>query len=136
MPVITAIENVDAFKVLLQNNPGLLIIKFGASWCGPCKKIEPLVERWFSSAPSTIQCCKIDIDESFEIYGFLKSKRRVNGVPVILCYKKGNLNYIPDDTVVGSDEKQNNDFFLRCQVLLDSIPAAPVSAEPVVLPSR
>ena len=30
----------------------------------------------------------------------------VNGIPVILVYYKGNLNYIPDDRVVGADTNQ------------------------------
>lgn len=27
----------------------------------------------------------------------------VNGIPVMLCYKKGNTNFIPDDSVTGAD---------------------------------
>jgi thiol-disulfide isomerase/thioredoxin len=89
-------------------------LKFGAEWCGPCKKIEGLVEQWFSVMPATVQCCKIDLDESFELYGFLKSKRRINGIPAILAYRKGNLNYIPNDMMAGADVAQVNAFFQRC----------------------
>lgn len=98
----------------LANNQGALVIKFGADWCGPCKKIEQLVNKRMAEFPSTIQGAIIDIDENFEIYSFLKSKRQVNGVPVLLCYKKGNFNYIPDHVVVGADENQINLFFDRC----------------------
>ena len=104
----------ESFADLLTNNKGALIIKFGAEWCGPCKKIEPLVNGWMARLPDTVQGAIIDIDDNFEIYAFLKSKRVVNGVPVILCYKKGNLNYIPDDVVVGADFNQINIFFSRC----------------------
>jgi hypothetical protein len=69
-----------------------------------------------SQFPHTIQGAIIDIDDNFEIYAFLKSKRVVNGVPVILCYKKGNLNYVPNDVVVGADVNQINMFFSRCLV--------------------
>ena len=95
-------------------NQGALIIKFGAEWCGPCKKIEPLVNYWFSKFPSTIQGAIIDIDENFEIYAFLKSKKQVNGVPVILCYKKGNQTWIPDEVIVGADEASVGRFFEKC----------------------
>jgi hypothetical protein len=64
-------------------------------------------------APPNAQCAIIDVDEAIEIYGFLKTKRVVNGIPAILCYRKGNLNYIPDDVVIGSDQKQVIAFFQR-----------------------
>ena len=111
--LMTEMSKTD-FQNALVNNPGALIIKFGAEWCGPCKRIEPLVYQWYSKLPPTIQGAIIDIDENFEIYAFLKSKRIVNGVPVILCYKKRNQSWIPDDIVVGADENQVNLFFQRC----------------------
>ncbi len=122
MAPLTIPENVitemtkDSFAKLLTTNTGILIIKFGAEWCGPCKKIDPLVYEWMnklSSSPN-ITSAIIDIDESFEIYAFLKSKKMVNGVPVILCYKKGNTTWIPDKAVVGADENQINLFFQEC----------------------
>lgn len=122
MEPLTIPENVitemskDSFSQLLQTNNGLLIIKFGAEWCGPCKNIDPLVYYWMNklSTHPNVQCAIIDIDESFEIYAFLKSKKMVNGVPVILCYKKGNISWIPDKAVVGADERQVNIFFQEC----------------------
>lgn len=108
--VITELSK-DQFGQALLNNPGALVIKFGADWCGPCKRIEPLVHSWMAQFPPTIQGAIIDIDENFEIYALLKSKKQVNGVPAILCYKKGNLTIIPDHVVVGADENQINGFF-------------------------
>ena len=102
------------FHDALLANKGGLIIKFGAEWCGPCKKIDPIVHNWFSKFPDTIQGAIIDIDDNFEIYAFLKSKKQVNGVPVILFYKKGNLTWIPDRAIVGADEVLVNQFFEMC----------------------
>jgi hypothetical protein len=65
-----------------------------------------------------IQCAIIDIDKCFDVYSYLKSKRMVNGVPVILCYKKGNNNFAPDDIVVGADKNKINEFFIRCSKYL------------------
>jgi thioredoxin 1 len=110
----------DSFKETLKTNPGIFIIKFGAEWCGPCKKIEPCVHHWidhFSQDPR-VQFAIIDIDENFDVYAFLKNKRMVNGIPVMLCYKKGNLTWVPDNTVVGANEKQLDVFFEEVQVHL------------------
>ena len=99
------------FEELLRQNPGKVVLKFGATWCGPCKTIEPLVNQWFSKMPETVRCATIDIDESFDLYGALKTKRQINGIPAILCFNKGNESYIPDMTVVGSNVDQVNTFF-------------------------
>ena len=111
--VITKLESLNEFQDLLQKNPGVVIIKFGAEWCGPCKMIESFVEQWYNVMPENVQCCKIDVDESFEVYGFLKSKRRINGIPAIMAYKKGNLTYIPDDMIAGADQAQIAALFKR-----------------------
>lgn len=115
-PMITDIPNVPAFAQLLTTNQGLIILKFGAEWCGPCKKIAPLVDDWFSKINTnpTIQCGIIDIDDNIELYGFLKTKKRVNGVPVIMCFDKGNTSYISNDIVMGSNPQEVNAFFMRC----------------------
>jgi len=113
LPILTEIENRNHFAELLKQNPGLFIIKFGADWCGPCKKIEGLVNEWFNKRNDKVQCALIDVDESFDIYAFLKSKKMVNGIPAILCYYKDNHNYVPDDIVIGADVAQVNAFFTR-----------------------
>jgi len=103
------------FQSLLQNNPGVIIIKLGAEWCGPCKKIEQPVTEWMKKMPRrSIQCIILDIDESFEIYATLKQKKMVNGIPAILAYYAGNVSVIPDDMVVGADLNQIKLFFDRC----------------------
>ena len=45
--IISEITTRDAFFHLLNNNPGLIIIKLGAEWCGPCKTIKPVVHGFF-----------------------------------------------------------------------------------------
>ena len=114
LPIIYNIANKSAFTQLLQNNPGVVIIKFGAEWCAPCKKIETQVQTYMNEMPINIQCVIVDIDESIEIYGFLKTKKMLNGIPAILAYYAGNENYIPDDAVIGADSMQITLFFKRC----------------------
>jgi len=124
--VVSEISNRNAFFLLLQNNPGLIMIKLGAEWCGPCKVIKPIVYGFFASSPPEVICADIDVDQSFDFYSFLKSKKMVNGIPVILCYKKGNKTYIPDDIITGSDANELHLFFKRCgKHLMDALASNP-----------
>jgi thioredoxin-like negative regulator of GroEL len=120
--IISEIANTEAFFTLLQHNPGLIVIKLGAEWCGPCKTIKPAVNGFFASSPPEVICADIDVDQCTNFYSFLKSKKMVNGIPVILCYKKGNSTYIPDDSITGANAEQLHLFFIRCgKHLMDAL---------------
>jgi len=119
--VISEIPNRNTFFHLLKHNPGLIIIKLGAEWCGPCKLIKNVVHGFFASSPPEVVCADIDVDQSMDFYSFLKSKKMVNGIPVLLCYKKNNLTFIPDDSVTGSDPIELHKFFTRCGNSLVSV---------------
>jgi len=124
--IISEIANRDAFFNLLQHNPGLIMLKLSAKWCPPCKLIEKPVHAFFATSPSEVICGDIDVDISFDFYSFLKSKKMVNGIPALLCFKKGNATYIPDDTLTGADPQQLHQFFLRCgKHLMDSLTQYP-----------
>ena len=112
--IISKFENRNDFIKLLTVNPGLVIMKLGATWCKPCKQIAPIVEAFFASSPKTVICADIDVDENIDLYSFLKSKKMVNGIPVMLCYKKGNVSFAPNDSVTGADPSALDAFFKRC----------------------
>ena len=116
--IIASFANRQEFMSLLQVNPGLVILKMGAEWCGPCKKIRPVLDAFFATSPPEVVCADIDVDESFDLYAYFKSKKMVNGIPVIFCYKKGNTTFAPDDSVTGADPVELDKFFKRCALHL------------------
>lgn len=117
LPILTELPNKLAFHSALNSNPGVIIIKFGAEWCGPCKKIEEHVKILMNSMPENVQCYIIDIDESLEVYSFLKTKKMVKAIPSILAYYKNEeTTYIPDDIVIGADAVAINEFFERSYI--------------------
>lgn len=106
----------NAFVEMLKNNPGKIVLKLGATWCGPCKRIESHVVQYYNEITEkfpNIKCIMIDVDESFEIYGMFKTMRQISGIPAILCFNKGNVSPIPDYSVIGADYNQINEFFKR-----------------------
>lgn len=112
--VITELEDREQFHLLLKKNPGLIIVKLGAEWCKPCKIIKDDVHQFFMQTPPNVICCDLDVDTSDDVYAYLKAKRMVKGIPTLLCYKKGNESFAPDDLISGADKDQLEVFFRRC----------------------
>ena len=115
LPIIRSIASRQALLDLLPSNPGLIFVKFGAEWCVPCKKIEKDLEEHFENMPENVQCVVLDIDESFDVYAFMKSKKIIKSIPGVICYQKGTNTYVPDDVYCGSDKDELADFFQRCK---------------------
>jgi thiol-disulfide isomerase/thioredoxin len=110
------IETMQQFYNILKNNQSIVVFKFSADWCGPCKKIESTVNDWFQKLTNDtdIQTMYVNVDDSFELYAFLKTKKMIQGIPAILAYYKNNTTHIFDDSVVGGDIHGINLFFQRC----------------------
>jgi len=105
----------DVFMELLKTNPGVFIFKFGAEWCGPCKKIKKFVDKVSLVLPVNIMYIfSVDVDQCFDLYAYLKQKKMVSGIPVMLAYKAGNTTYAPDASVSGTDENELKHFFDTC----------------------
>ena len=111
-----ALRTKEDLKMLLETqNPGVIIVKFGATWCKPCQTIEPFVQSRFTRLPQDkITVVKVDIDDSMDLYGFFKTKRLIQGVPTMFAYFKGNVAVVPDEMVSGTAEKAIVEFFTQC----------------------
>ena len=109
--ILEEIEDKEAFSTILKKNPGVVVIKFGAEWCGPCKLINSDVHDWFEKMPDNVKCYDLDVDENFEIYAYLKTKKQVSSIPVILAWKKGNTMIGADYSVLGANKKAIETFF-------------------------
>ena len=115
--IITSLTPEELSTLQRSLRDRLIVVKFGAEWCAPCKKIKPLWNEWISIAPSNIVIVDIDIDENLELYVQLKAKKMVKGVPTILAFYgdvKRDQWYIPDDSVSGGNEGDVKNFMNRC----------------------
>ena len=119
----TVIEHLTTADLheLLPVNPGLILIKFGATWCGPCKKVDAIIDEYFKVATDRMVCAKLDVDDNIDLYGYMKKKRIVNGIPVIICYVKGNVEIWPSDSITGANIPEIHRFFARCKTYLHSL---------------
>lgn len=93
------------------------IIKLTASWCGPCKKIAPVVHRLNEaySKSHTFEYLEIDVDEALDLYAFFKKMKMANGVPTFLTFKKSLFSpdtfYVPYRCMTGADSRGLEEFY-------------------------
>jgi len=115
--IITSMTPVDLQQLQKNASGSLIVIKFGAEWCKPCKIIKPTCEEWFATCSPNIIYADIDIDKSIELYVSFKSKKMIRGVPTIFAFNTRKARpdwYIPDDSVIGGDVEAVKAFFKSC----------------------
>jgi thioredoxin 1 len=60
----TELSDVDAESKLLINNDRLIVLDFYATWCGPCKRMDPILKELSSKYGNRVDFYKIDVDKS------------------------------------------------------------------------
>ncbi|MEO8147601.1 MAG: thioredoxin domain-containing protein [Bacteroidia bacterium] len=64
----------------------LVMVDFTATWCGPCKKLAPILDELIEENKGKIKLVKIDIDQNRT----LATTMNITAIPVVQIYKGGN----------------------------------------------
>ncbi len=81
--MLTFANDRDFDDVLKKSKP-LVLIDFFATWCGPCTKLHPVLEK-LAGSTDAYDIIKVDVDES----PALSEKFNISAVPTLLIYKDG-----------------------------------------------
>ena len=73
----------DGFQQLIQSDK-LSVVDFYATWCGPCKMIEPFVEKLSEQTPQA-SFGRVDVDEVTDV----ASENGITAMPTIMFFKGG-----------------------------------------------
>ncbi len=68
------------------NEDKLTVVKYFASWCGPCKVLTPMLEGVVKDY-TDINVGEVNIDTDM----MLAQKDGIRGVPTVVFYKNGQL---------------------------------------------
>lgn len=101
------------FAEIIERTPGTIVFKFGATWCGPCKRIEAQVHGHFRQLPANVTVYDLDVDENVDVFAHLRSKKLVPGVPTLLMYASGGHYLAPIRSVSGANPAGIDAFFVQ-----------------------
>ena len=100
--------NTDNFDAEVYQADVPVLVDFTATWCVPCKVVDPIVESLAPEMAGRAKIGKLDIDESPDIYRGLG----VNGVPHILFFKDGE----EQDRIVGVQSRETYVGYLEAMI--------------------
>ncbi len=98
--------NDSTFEQEVVNSGGLTIVDFWAPWCGPCRKLGPVLDEVSQEFDGKVKVVKLNTDEN------LKTAKdySVSGLPTLLLFKDGKaverlVGLMPKTTIVSNIEK-------------------------------
>ena len=66
---------------------GVLLVDFSAEWCGPCRRLEPIINELAADFAGLATVATVDV----EINPLLTSRYQVRNMPTILIFRDGQL---------------------------------------------
>ncbi|CAG9462599.1 unnamed protein product [Pedinophyceae sp. YPF-701] len=89
---VKALATVEELRETMQQATAqnqLVAIKFSAEWCGPCRQLAPLWDRWAPEFAGRVQFCAVDVDAARGVVA--ECPPRVTSLPTIQLWKAGRL---------------------------------------------
>ncbi|HTG54152.1 MAG TPA: thioredoxin [Gemmatimonadaceae bacterium] len=96
MSNMLAVSDTD-FETEIEKHDGLALVDFWATWCGPCRMVQPIVEQLAAEYAGKAKVAKLNVDENVRT----TTRYNVRSIPAILFFKGGKVV----DSVIGAVPK-------------------------------
>lgn len=102
--VIDLSDNNFESEVINSSTP--VVVDFWATWCGPCRKLAPVIDTIAEEYTGRVKFAKVNIEECIET----AKKYSISGLPSLLIFKQGEpiermAGSIPKSTIISNIEK-------------------------------
>ena len=99
-------QNKFAKDVLEASRTVPVIVDFWAPWCGPCKTLQPIIEKVVKAANGKVKLVKINIDQN----QMLAQQLRIQSIPAVYAFFGGKpvdgfMGAVPESQVKGFVDK-------------------------------
>jgi thioredoxin reductase (NADPH) len=79
-PAVIEIQSVQQFQKELSSSDVPLVIDFYATWCGPCKRVAPVFEKFAHELQGKYKFLKVDVDKLDP----LSQKYEIRSMPTVI----------------------------------------------------
>lgn len=98
--------NDETFDKEVLNSQSPVVVDFWAPWCGPCRKMGPILDEVASELGDKVKVVKVNTDEN------LKTAKdySISGLPSLLVFKDGKavermVGLLPKSSIISNIEK-------------------------------
>jgi len=67
------------------NGDKLVLVDFFATWCHPCKMMEPILKEVAKELEDKVRVLKIDVDKNIDVADFYG----IRSIPTLILFKSG-----------------------------------------------